>query len=74
MTDEEIEVVEDLIKLKDNLDVSYYALKAESLETILNLIKKQQSRIQDLEEINQEHKEENGRLRKEIKQLKGDNQ
>lgn len=40
------------------------------MKILLNLIKKQKNRIQELEKINTEHQKLNGELRKEIKQLK----
>lgn len=44
-----------------------------SITTIaLNLIKKQQKRISELEEIEKEHKKINGELRKEIEELNKD--
>lgn len=45
-------------------DGEYYIKK------LLNLVEKQQNRIQELEKINTKHQKLNGELRKEIKQLK----
>lgn len=41
-----------------------------SIYTILNLIEKQQKEIEELKEIEQSHKEENGKLRVELEQEK----
>ena len=57
---DDIEILEDYLDKQDRKFVSEYRLMI--LEAIENLIQ----RNKDLEQIEQEHKEENGRLREEL--------
>lgn len=78
MNEEEKKAIEDIkrtielyeLKPIDRISVEFDKFDYKIFKTILNLIERQQTRIQELEKINTEHQKLNGELRQEIKQLK----
>lgn len=76
MSEEEKKAIESLKILKNYIGENYFFSKQgiinlkEELTIVLNLIENQQKQIQDLKQINEEHKKLNGELREEINKLK----
>lgn len=62
-------LIEILRKFKRDGIENYIITKPELVQGLLDLYNKEKERNKDLEQIEQEHKEENGRLRDRIKEL-----
>lgn len=62
--------IEDDIEREIEMNCYIEEMPFNQIKTLLNLIEKKETRIQELEKINTEHQKLNGELREEIKQLK----
>lgn len=77
MSEEEKKAIEELKQLREDFKVVDKIVKdrekqeTKTIEAILNLIENQQKELDTLKEIEKSHQEENGKLRKEIKELEG---